>query len=156
MISGGGLHIGQSGAIAATKGISFKGGGTLFLYNEATLDNAISGFGAGDTIRLGGVTADDDSYNPSNGELTLMDETFPVESLYFSGSYTKSNFHLAEKAGNAVVTFNPSSGSAASAHEQIFNSALLSDSLGYHAPEAIGGRGSATPDLLSVGHGPSG
>ena len=70
-----------------------------------------------------------------------MDGTFPVESLYFSGSYTKSNFHLAEKAGNAVVTFNPSSGSAASAHEQIFNSALLSDSLGYHAPEAIGGRG---------------
>ena len=49
-------------------------------------------------------------------------------------------------------------GTLASLHEQIFNSALLSDTLAYHPLDAIGGRGSAigsaTPDLLSVGHGP--
>ena len=56
------------------------------------------------------------------------------------------------------MTFKPSKASAASVDEQIFNSALLSDTLAYHPLDAIGGRGSAigsaTPDLWSVGHGP--
>ena len=59
----------------------------------------------------------------------------------------------------AAVTFNSSAGFASSLHEQIFNSAFLSDSL-YHPLDAFGGRGSAgagaTPDLLSVGHAPGG
>ena len=152
VISGGGLHIEQSSAIAATKDISFKGAGTLTLSSEVTLGNAISGFGKGDTINLLGVAAETDRYDPSYGTLTLENGTFPVDTLLIKGNYTTSNFPLAEKAGNAVVTFKPSKGSAASAQEQISNSALLSNSPGYHAAEAVGGRGSATPDLWSVGH----
>ena len=121
-----------------------------------TLGNAISGFGAGDTINLLGVAAETDRYNPSYGTLTLENGTFPVDTLYIEGNYTTKNFPLAEKAGNAVVTFKPSKGSAASVQEQIFNSALLSDSLVHYAPEAVGGRGGATADLLSVGHAPGG
>ena len=60
----------------------------------------------------------------------------------------------------AAVTFNSSAGFASSLHEQISNSALLSDSPAYHPLDAFGGRGSAgdgaTPDLLSVGHAPGG
>ena len=89
-----------------------------------------------------------------------MNGTAPVETLKVAGSYTTSNFGLTETGGNAIVTFNPSGGSAASIQEQIVNSALLSDSPGHHALDAFGGRGSAigsaTPDLWSVGHGPGG
>jgi hypothetical protein len=123
-----------------------------------TLSNEISGFGAGETIHLGGVTANKDTY--SNGTLTLKNGNAVVETLHFVGSYTPFSFHLTKSASGTVVSYNPSGGSAASIQEQIFNSALLSDSLGYHGLGAVGGRGSAgasaTPDLLSVGHGPGG
>ena len=158
VINGGTLTLERTGAIAGAKGISFKGAGTLTLDSGVTLSNKISEFSAGDTIALLGVTATTPSY--SNGSLTLMNGTVPVETLHFKGSYTTSNFHLTKIAGGTDVTFNPSGGSAAAVQEQIFNSALLSDSLGHHAPDAVGGRGpagaSATPDLWSVGHGPGG
>src|SRR5208283_1881383 len=119
--------------------------------------NKISKFGSGDTIQLDGVTATKPPiYSPKNGTLTLKDGNAVVDTLHFPGSYTQSNFRLAEIGGHAVVTFKPSKLSAASIQEQIFNSALLSDSLGHHALDAIGERGSVAPDLWSVGHAPGG
>ena len=160
-ISGGTLYIKQSGAIAGADGISFAGAGTLELGIGVTLSNKISGFGSGDTIQLDGVTATKPSYNPSKGTLTLLNGTAPVETLKVAGSYTDANFGVAEVGGNAVVSYRPSKASTASLHEQIFNSALLSDTLAYHPLDAIAGRGwkigSATPpDLWSVGTGPAG
>ena len=159
VINGGALTLERTGAIATTKGISFHGAGLLLLFSsKVTLSNTISGFGSGDTIQLDGVTATKPSY--SNGTLTLLNGTAPVETLNVAGSYKTSNFGLTETGGNAVVTFKPSKGSAASVQEQISSSALLSDSLGHYAPEAIGERGSAigsaTTNLWSVGHGPGG
>jgi T5SS/PEP-CTERM-associated repeat protein len=153
-ISGGTLIVERPDAIAAANGISFGGAGTLTLDSAVTLSNTIDGFGSGDTIQLDGVTATKPKY--SNGTLTLLNGTAPVETLKVAGSYTTSNFGLTETGANAVVTFKPSKGSAASIQDQIFNSALLSDSLGHHAPEAIVERGSATLDLWSVGHAPGG
>ncbi len=160
VIHGGTLTLQRTGAIAGANGISFFGRGNLTLKSGVTLSNKISKFGGIDTITLDGVTANKDNYNPSKNALTIKNGTVPVETLYFSGSYTTSNFRLETFAGGTEVTFNPSGGSAASVQEQIFDSALLSDSLGYHTLDAIGGRGSAiggaTPDLWSVGHAPGG
>jgi hypothetical protein len=162
VIHGGTLTLERTGAIAGANGISFFGRGSLTLDSGVTLSNKISKFGGLDIIELVGVTANKDIYSenvsgqPPGGTLTLKNGNVPVETLQFLGSYTSSNFHLESEAGETDVTFNSSGGSAASVQEQIFNSALLSDSLGHHAPEAIGGRGSATPDLWCVGHAPAG
>jgi fibronectin-binding autotransporter adhesin len=158
VINGGTLTLERTGAIAGANGISFFGRGNLTLNSGVTLSNKISKFGGLDIIDLDGVTANDKSY--SNGTLTLENGTVPVETLHFVGSYTTSNFRLETYTAGTEVTFDPSGGSAASIQEQIFNSALLSDSLAYHPLGALGGRGSAvagaTPDLLSVGHAPGG
>jgi hypothetical protein len=155
-INGGSLTLERTGAIAANKGISFDRG-ELILDSGVTLSNKISGFGAAphaNAILLSGVVADKPIY--SSGTLTLYNGKAKVETLNVVGNYTSSDFHLDSEAKGTLVIFNPSSGSAASVQEQIFNSALLSDPLGYHAAEAIGGRGSATPELWSVGHAPAG
>jgi autotransporter family porin len=65
-IDGGRLGLDRTGAIAGADGISFAGAGTLLLNIGVTLSNKISGFAAGDTIDLEGVTADKDSYKPSS------------------------------------------------------------------------------------------
>ncbi len=160
-IPGGTLLLEQTGAIAETKAIIFlNAAGYLSLASKVTLSNDILGFQTGDTIELLGVTANKDIYNSSTGTLTLKNGNTPVETLHFVGAYTYSDFHLTQNGSEAEVTYAPSGGSAASIQEQIFNSALLSDSLGYHAPEANGERGSAVgsakPDLWSVGHAPGG
>ena len=156
LINGGILVLDTTGAIAEAKGISFAGAGGLALDSGVTLSNDISGFGAGDTIDLLGVTANKDLYDPSTGKLTLKNGNAKVGTLHFKGSYNSLNFHLKTYAGGTFVHFNPSGGSAGRIQEQISNSALLSDSPGYHAPEAIGERSSGTPELWSVGHAPGG
>ena len=139
MISGGTLIVERPDAIAGANSITFShtfGAGTLTLDSGVTLSNHIIQFGSGDTIQLDGITATKPKY--SNGTLTLLNGTVPVDTLHLVGSYKDANFGVAEVGGNAVVSYKPSKGSAASVQEQIFNSALLSDSLGYHGLDAIG------------------
>ena len=160
MIAGGTLFLKRTGA-EGSSGIFFgAGGGMLSLANGVTVSEYLNGFGSGNSIQLIGVTANKESYseNSSGVTLTLKNGNAPVESLHFAGSYTPASFGLAEVGGDAVVSFNPSAASAVSIHEEISNSALLSDSPAYHPLDAFGGRGSAgasaTPDLWSVGHAP--
>jgi T5SS/PEP-CTERM-associated repeat protein len=165
VINGGSLVLMRTGAISEAYSLGFAGAGRLTLNSGVALSTALNGFGTGDSITLRGVTADNDVYSKRTfgGTLTLENGNgASVATLNFLGSYTFANFHLSEVGGNAVVTFNPSKGSAASIQDQIFNSALLSGSSAYHGLDAVGGRGSAgasaTPDYWSVGHspGPSG
>jgi hypothetical protein len=102
--------------------------------------------GGGDTVHLLGLTADKEGY--FGRTLALEHGNRIVDTQHFLGSYTTT-------PSGAVGSFK---GSGASLNEQIYNSALLADSLAYHLPDGGGGRGSgigtATPDLWSVGHGP--
>ena len=129
------------------------------------MSNNISGFGAGDTIALDGVSEDKDVYSPnednSGGTLKIKYHGEVVDTLNFLGSYNLSNFRYTPTASGTDVTFKPSTGSAASLDEQIFNSALLSEHAcisraGRHRRARLGDRKRDAPDLWSVGHAPGG
>jgi hypothetical protein len=151
-VSGGLLEVMNTGAAGASNIAFGSGGGTIDAAKGAKLINPVAQFGSNDRIQLDGVVANGDSYNPSSGVLSLLNGTTTVATLSFVGSYNPLGFKTNEVGGAAVVTY-----SATAVQEHIFNSALLSDSLGYHLG-ATGDRGSAgagaTPDLLSVGHAP--
>jgi hypothetical protein len=148
-VSGGLLELMNTGAAGASNIAFGSGGGTIEAAKGATLINPVAQFGSSDKIQLDGVVATRDSYNPSNGVLSLLNGTTTVATLNFVGSYSALGFITNEVGGAAVVTY-----SAAAVQEHIFNSALLSDSFAYHGLDAIGERRGATPDLWSVGHAP--
>ena len=158
------------GGSDSTVGIDFVSGGSnerLDLSAAHLPTVGIKGFGANDTIDVSGLSQSDTigvSYKGAVATVRFLHAGKTVGSLRFAMKAGQGTFHFDAADGaltfapkaDADVTFNSSGGSAASVQEQIFNSALLSDSLGHHAPEAIVERGSATPDLWSVGHAPAG
>jgi hypothetical protein len=85
------LELGTSGAAG---GGAIKFGAvstaTLKLDSGVTVANTISGFHAGDTIDLAGLTATSDQY--AGGVLTLFNGTTQVASLSIAGNYANETF----------------------------------------------------------------
>jgi hypothetical protein len=125
----------------------------------------IKGFGAHDTIDVSGLSTSDTigvSYKGSVATVRFLQAGKAVGSLHFAMKAGQGSFHF--DAAEGALTFAPKvaseTGDCGAVPQQVFDSALLSDSLGYHSPDAVGGRGSAAAgaasDLWSVGHGPGG
>jgi hypothetical protein len=108
-VAGGYLELVTTGA-AGSSDISFgSGAGTIEVASDASLTNPIDQFAAGDTIRLDGVTANEDSFDTSDHVLTLLNGTTTVATLQFVGSYNPAEFAVNEVGGDAVVTYGASS-----------------------------------------------
>jgi len=45
------------------------------------------------------------AYNPFNGVLTLFDNLIPMANLHCNGSYTTSNFELAQTAAGTEISY---------------------------------------------------
>ena len=113
-ISGGTAVI--SGSVASGQTVNFAvPGGDLALANSSTFAAIISGFGAGDTIDLGGfvysagteTSSFAEAANNTSGTLTVVDGGIQAQ-LTLAGSYVTSNFTLAtDSAGGTLVTVSP-------------------------------------------------
>jgi T5SS/PEP-CTERM-associated repeat protein len=83
--------------------LAFAGpGGVLDLAHGILDDGAITGFAAGDTIEMAGVTSL--SFNASTGVMTLGDHGTYVGKLRFSGAYASNAFTLAQSTAGALIT----------------------------------------------------
>ena len=89
--SGGDLVI--NGAVANTQTVVFNGSGTLTIGDIRQFDPAeITGFAAGDTIVVDGVSSLIQSFNSATDQLVLTDQVGNHYTLQFSGALTASDF----------------------------------------------------------------
>lgn len=107
-LSGGGEAV--LGGASAGAVIAFSGAGTLDLPSPANFTGTISGFGAGDVIDLGGLTANAAAY--ASGTLTLEETasggTSVVGALAFSGLANPGALALAaDGAGGTEILYAP-------------------------------------------------
>jgi hypothetical protein len=94
----------------AVAGVDFAGAGaTLALDKPTDATSTLSGFGAGDTIDLVRLLANQESY--SNGTLSLLEGSSVVATLAFAGNYNSNDFTLTSD-GNGGTTIGFTSGAA--------------------------------------------
>jgi len=84
-------------ASAATESLKFGSAGTFAGH--------ISGFAGADLIDLVNTFANHAAYDPSNGVLTLSENSTTIAKLHFNGSYATSDFHLTTKGWGTQISF---------------------------------------------------
>jgi hypothetical protein len=88
--------------VVSGQAISFSGG-EVILKAPTQVQGTFAGFGAGDTILASGIVANTPSF--TGGALTLFNGATPVLTLNVSGSFTSSNFALAQTGGGTAITY---------------------------------------------------
>jgi hypothetical protein len=92
------------GTVAAGTLVEFApaGTGTLTFTDPTWMQGTITGFAAGDTIGLAGITVTGSNY--AGGVLTLTDAVGGPISLDLTGSFTTSEFSVTSVAGTAEIS----------------------------------------------------
>jgi autotransporter passenger strand-loop-strand repeat protein/T5SS/PEP-CTERM-associated repeat protein len=85
--------------------IAFKGTGTLVLADATDTSSTISGFAAGDTIELDGITAT--SARDTSGTLDVFDGANLVASFNLNGNYVGAAFDVSKSGDISDIKLDP-------------------------------------------------